>query len=102
MAAGALARMSDTLRDVTVDPAAMRANMSELLMAEAVSVKLAASIGKTEAHAVVQRASRAPDFKAALAADGRVADLEEVLAPENYLGSSDAFIDAVLKRREKP
>ena len=106
MTAGALARMTETLHDVTPDLAAMRANLGPLVMAEAVSVALAESLGKAEAHALVQQATRAPDFAAALRAEPRVKAalaerLEALLAPENYLGSNDAFIDAVLQRREQ-
>jgi 3-carboxy-cis,cis-muconate cycloisomerase len=111
--AGSLQRMARLLETLQVDASRMRADLDAtggLALAEAVSMALARTLGKAQAHAHVERASRkAVDdgaaFVSVLRADADIvnalgAELDALLEPESYLGSSDAFIDAVLARRE--
>ena len=114
LTAGSLHAMSDALSSLQVDKAAMRANVETtrgLIMAEAVSMELARSVGRERAHAVVEQASRASiragiELKQALVAMEEVNEhidekrLSELLEPANYLGSSDAMISNVLRRFE--
>ena len=93
-----------------MNPAKMRANLDisgGTVMAEAVAVRLSASLGKADAHAVVQSvASRATNedrpFRDLLAENPDVMrvlsrrDLDEVLTPELYLGSAITFVEAAL------
>ncbi|MFI4978812.1 MAG: 3-carboxy-cis,cis-muconate cycloisomerase [Nevskiales bacterium] len=111
LASGALAHMTTVLKDLEVHPLRMRENLDAtrgLLMAEAVTMALAPRLGRGEAHRLVEAACRlAVEQKqpllAALVADTRVsalltaAQLEQLLQPQAYLGSSQSFIDAVLK-----
>jgi 3-carboxy-cis,cis-muconate cycloisomerase len=58
---GALGSIVDIAEGLHVDPARMRANLDlthGLIMAEAVSMKLAENIGKAEAHKLVEDASK--------------------------------------------
>jgi 3-carboxy-cis,cis-muconate cycloisomerase len=98
------------LEELDVDAERMRANLDitkGAIMAEAVVLRLAATLGKPEAHALVQAAvSRASSenrsFADLLAEDKEIArvisrrDLERVLDPERYLGSTPLFIEAAL------
>ena len=98
------------LEELIVNPAKMRANLAisgGTVMAEAVAVRLSASLGKADAHAVVQSvASRATNedrpFRDLLAENPDVMrvlsrrDLDEVLTPELYLGSAITFVEAAL------
>ena len=107
VAAGSVAA---ALEELTVNAAKMRSNLDltgGAAMAEAVSVRLAAAIGKPHAHALVQAvADRAAGqnrpFADVLSEDPDVArllsrrDLETALAPERYLGSALAFVETVL------
>jgi 3-carboxy-cis,cis-muconate cycloisomerase len=108
-AAGARATAS-ALEDLVVDPARMRANLARLGglgQAEAVSLRLAPELGRTVAHAAVERAARTASsggqsFADALAADASIAgvlargEIERLLTPEAYLGATRAFIEATL------
>ncbi|MDB5974607.1 MAG: 3-carboxy-cis,cis-muconate cycloisomerase [Nevskia sp.] len=111
LASGALAHMTTVLKDLEVHPLRMRENLDAthgLLMAEAVTMALAPRLGRGEAHRLVEAACRrAVEQKqpllAVLVADAHVsalltaAQLEQLLQPQAYLGSSHSFIDAVLK-----
>jgi 3-carboxy-cis,cis-muconate cycloisomerase len=97
-------------RGMRVDPEKMAANFRArrgLPLAEAVSVALAAHIGRERAHDLVQRASQSAD------AAGRhlgeifgedpgihehlsASDIERLMDPGNYLGSARKFIARVL------
>jgi 3-carboxy-cis,cis-muconate cycloisomerase len=107
---GALAAIVDIAEGLEIDAARMRANLdttSGLIMAEAVAMALAETIGKIDAHHLVEAASKkavaekkhlrdilAADSKVAaqLGAD-RIADLFEPMA---YQGASQALIDRLL------
>jgi 3-carboxy-cis,cis-muconate cycloisomerase len=107
---GALAAIVDIAEGLEVDAARMRLNLDAthgLIMAEAVTMALAEKIGKSEAHHLVEAASKKavadkkdlrevltkdPKVAAYLAAD-RIAKLFEPMA---YQGVSQALIDRLL------
>jgi 3-carboxy-cis,cis-muconate cycloisomerase len=114
--AGEAARaVADALDGLVVDPSRMRTNLEStggLVLAEAVAMQLAPTLGKQEAHAHVERAARrAADehrgFAEVLAEDPAVTAIldrpriENSLMPEHYLGSAAAFVANVLARHEK-
>ena len=114
--AGEAARaVADALDGLVVDPSRMRTNLEStggLVLAEAVVMQLAPTLGKQEAHAHVERAARrAADehraFAEVLAEDPAVAAvldrprIKNSLMPENYLGSAAAFVANVLARHGK-
>jgi 3-carboxy-cis,cis-muconate cycloisomerase len=108
---GALAAIVDIAEGLEVDAARMRVNLDAthgLIMAEAVTFALAEKIGKSDAHHLVEAASKQavagkqhlrevlvndPKVTAHLGAD-RIAELFEPMA---YQGVSQALIDRVLK-----
>ena len=110
-AAGAIAGALETL---VVDPDRMRENVNKtggLILAEAVAMRLAPEMGKREAHAAIKRASQraigGESFADVLASEPAVSailnrsDIEKALSPDAYLGSTEAFVTAVLGRRSK-
>jgi 3-carboxy-cis,cis-muconate cycloisomerase len=112
---GALAAIVDIAEGLQVDAARMRVNLEAtggLIMAEAVAMALAEKIGKSEAHHLVETASKKavnekkglrevltkdPKVTAHLGAD-RLAKLFEPMA---YQGASQALIDRLLASLEK-
>jgi 3-carboxy-cis,cis-muconate cycloisomerase len=96
-AGGAAAAIRRTLAGLEVDPARMRANMSELLAAEHASFLLAERIGKPEAHERVAEASRSGSFRDGLAEAGlSEEEVDRALDPATYLGAAEAFVDRAL------
>lgn len=108
----AAAAIAGALEALVVDPSRMRANLDMtggLILTESVAMRLAAQIGKREAHAAVKRAARravgGESFVDALADDPTVSavlnrsDLDQALSPDDYLGSTEAFVANVLSRR---
>ena len=107
--------LAEALEELVVDPARMRANLEMtggLVLAEAVAMRLAATLGKQEAHALVDRAAaRATDerrpFADVLATDPSVtnvlsrSDIDETLSADAYIGSAGRFVATVLDRRRK-
>lgn len=107
---GALAAIAEMAEGLEIDAARMRANLDTtrgLVMAEAVSMALAEKIGKSDAHAIVETASREvlaskQHLRDVLTADARVTahldaeKLSKLFAPETYQGSSQAMIDRLL------
>jgi 3-carboxy-cis,cis-muconate cycloisomerase len=107
---GALAAIVDIAEGLEVDAARMRVNLDAthgLIMAEAVTMALAEKIGRSEAHHLVEAASKQavadrkdlrevltkdPKVTAHLSAD-RIAKLFEPMA---YQGVSQALIDRLL------
>jgi 3-carboxy-cis,cis-muconate cycloisomerase len=107
---GALAAIVEIAEGMEVDVARMRANLDAtdgLIMAEAIAFALAEKIGKSEAHRLVEAASkqavaerkhlrdvlvRNGEVTARLSAD-RIAKLME---PLTYQGASQALIDRLL------
>ena len=106
----AVERVRLAVAGLEVDAARMRANLGVtrgLLMAESLSMVLAAHVGKQEAHHVVQAACKRaveqgsdlesvaradPQISAALSAERIAAALD----PAGYLGSTGLFIDRAL------
>jgi 3-carboxy-cis,cis-muconate cycloisomerase len=92
----------------------MRANVNMtggLILAESIAMRLAPEMGKREAHAAIKRAARravgGESFADVLASDPAVsaildrAAIEQALSPDDYLGSTEAFVAAVLSRRSQ-
>jgi 3-carboxy-cis,cis-muconate cycloisomerase len=107
---GALAATVDIAEGLEVDAARMRVNLGAthgLIMAEAVTFALAEKIGKSEAHHLVEAASKKAvaekkDLRDVLAGDSKVtahlgADkLTKLFEPMTYQGVSQALIDRLL------
>lgn len=112
--AGSARALSAALEGLVVDPARMRQNLAAtrgLALSEAVTMALAASLGKSDAHARVEEACRRAvaerrDLVDVLSEDPVVtavldrAALERHLTPERYLGAARAFVDRILALRE--
>jgi len=110
--AGASRAVADALVTLQVNPTRMRANLDAtrgLALAEAVTMALAGSMGKREAHARVEEASRRAiagrlSLAEALAGDAEVArymtrdEIDRRLQPESYLGEARTFVERVLAR----
>ena len=110
VAAGGARATADALESLSVDSDRMRANLDAsggALLAEAVAMALAESVGKHEAHACVAAACRRAveegrplaDVLAEAPAVGRHLDrarIDELLSPDNYLGVSRGFIERAL------
>jgi len=107
---GALGATVDIAEGLEVDAARMRANLDTthgLIMAEAVTMKLAEKIGKSDAHHLVEQASRAASgskrhLRDVLAEDARVtaqldaSQLAKLFEPMAYQGVSQQLIDRLL------
>lgn len=107
---GALAAIVEIAEGLETDTARMRANLDSthgLVMAEAVSMALADKVGKSEAHAVVEAASRraietGQHLRDILSQDARVTahidagKLNGLFEPMSYQGVSQALIDRLL------
>jgi 3-carboxy-cis,cis-muconate cycloisomerase len=110
LSAGALHHLTEMLPQLEVDPERMRQNLEAtrgLIFAEAVSMALAAKIGKMPAHQLVEAAC-----KKALAENRSLqevfqqdpglrghltpADLERLFDARNYLGSAEEFVERIL------
>jgi 3-carboxy-cis,cis-muconate cycloisomerase len=105
--AGAVDRVRLAVANLEVDAERMRSNLDltrGLLMAESLSMTLASTIGKLEAHHVVQaaceRAVRADaDLGTVARSDDRISsalsteEIDRALDPIAYLGTSDLFVD---------
>jgi 3-carboxy-cis,cis-muconate cycloisomerase len=112
---GALAAIVDIAEGLEVDAARMRANLGAthgLIMAEAVTMALAEKIGKSEAHHLVEAASKKAaagkkDLRQVLAQDSKVTahldgdTLARLFEPMAYQGSSQALIDRLLGSIDK-
>jgi 3-carboxy-cis,cis-muconate cycloisomerase len=110
LTAGSLRQMTPAMEGLEVDPARMAANLAltgGLPMAEAVTVALAERIGRREAHALVERASKVAvaaktGLAEALAADPEVTayltldEIARAMRPQNYLGEAAALVARVL------
>lgn len=104
------AAIATDLERLIVEPARMTANLEAtygLIMAEAVMMRLAARLGKTEAHAIVGAACRRAlderrHLRDVLLDDTSVtsvlsrAEITDALSPEQYLGATAAFIARTL------
>jgi 3-carboxy-cis,cis-muconate cycloisomerase len=107
-AAGAVAGTARIVEGLRIFPERMRANLEldgGTIMAEAAMMAVAEVLGRTEAHAAVYEASTlarsegvslAQALRTTLAHDvlAVLPPLEEVLAPDAYLGETDAIVTA--------
>jgi 3-carboxy-cis,cis-muconate cycloisomerase len=115
LAAGsALSQTQTLIEGLQVFPEAMRRNLdltNGLVMAERVSLTLAASLGREQAHHLLEQASRtcvaqARHLSEVLADEPTIADamspadLQALFDPATYRGASDAIIDRILARYE--
>jgi 3-carboxy-cis,cis-muconate cycloisomerase len=107
---GALAAIAEIAEGLEIDVKRMRANLDMtqgLVMAEAVSMALAEKVGKSEAHHLVEAASRRAietrqHLRTVLTDDTRVtthipaAELEALFDPMGYQGVAQTLIDRLL------
>jgi 3-carboxy-cis,cis-muconate cycloisomerase len=112
---GALAAIVDIAEGLEVDAARMRANLDTtdgLIMAEAAAMALAEKIGKSDAHHLVEAASKKAvkdkkHLRDVLTQDSRItaqlaADkITELFEPMAYQGASQALIDRLLASIDK-
>jgi 3-carboxy-cis,cis-muconate cycloisomerase len=112
---GALAAIVDIAEGLEVDVARMRANLDTahgLIMAEAVAFALAETIGKSEAHHLVEAASKTAvaekkHLRDVLTADSKVtaklsaSKIAALFEPMAYQGVSQALIDRLLASLER-
>jgi len=110
IASGALAAAVDIAEGLEVDVERMRANLDTtrgLIMAEAVAFALAETIGKSEAHHLVEAASKTAvaenkHLRDVLSGDSKVTAqlsakrIAALFEPMGYQGVSQAFIDRLL------
>ncbi len=110
LTAAALDRTLETARGMHVDPEKMAANFKAsrgLPLAEAVSITLSAHMGRERAHDLVQRASlravaAGRHLREILLEDAEIreylnaSDIDRLMDPRNYLGSTRIFIARVL------
>jgi 3-carboxy-cis,cis-muconate cycloisomerase len=110
LTSGALAAVVDITEGLEVDALRMRKNLDTtrgLIMAEALSMALADTVGKSEAHNIVEAASRRSisenkHLREVAAADPRVtvhldaARIARLFDPAGYQGASQALIDRLL------
>jgi 3-carboxy-cis,cis-muconate cycloisomerase len=113
---GAVAAVVDLAEGLEVDVARMRTNLdatSGLIMAEAVSMALAEKIGKSDAHHLIEGASKKAiaerkHLRDVLAGDKNVtahldaAALARLFDPMAYQGASQALIDRLLASLDGP
>lgn len=114
-AGSALNQTVALIEGLQVFPEAMRRNLeltNGLVMAERVSLALAESLGRVEAHHLLEEASRAcvasgRHLRELLAEDATVsaqlspAELDALFDPATYRGASDAIIDGILALYEE-
>lgn len=106
--------IADALQRLVVDPGRMQANLDltrGLVMAEAIAMRLAAHMGKADAHALVDSACRRAVVEKRSLGDVLVEDpavtavidrgeIARTLAPEHYLGAARAFIVKALAQHD--
>jgi 3-carboxy-cis,cis-muconate cycloisomerase len=114
VASGALAAIVDMAEGLEVDTARMRENLDTtrgLIMAEAVAFALAETIGKAEAHHLVESASKKAvaekmHLREVLSGDPKIASqldaarIAQLFEPMAYQGVSQALIDRLLASLE--
>jgi 3-carboxy-cis,cis-muconate cycloisomerase len=110
LSAGALHHVVEAVQGLQIDVTRMRHNLEAthgLVFAEAVAMSLGKHVGKSEAHRLIEQASRKAasenqHLRDVLSADAEVtshistADLEKLFEPLNYRGVADEFIDRVI------
>jgi 3-carboxy-cis,cis-muconate cycloisomerase len=115
LTAGALAQLADTVAGLEIDAARMRANLDAtkgLLMAEAVTMRLGAEMGRLAAHHRVEAACKRAvaegrHLREVLAADAEVAarltpgELDRLFDPLAYIGVAPDLVGRVLAARRR-
>jgi 3-carboxy-cis,cis-muconate cycloisomerase len=115
LAAGALDQMAAMIPHLEVDAARMRRNLDAtqgLIFAEAITMALAAHIGKSSARALLDLASRearesGKHLSEVLTRDARVSEhlsageLDRLFTPENYLGVAEELVDRAIDASRK-
>ena len=110
LTAGALHEIKEVMPRLEVNVEKMRSNLDQthgLVFAEAVTMALAESMGKSAAHKVVEAASQrvrttGKTLSEELQQDTSVKQilstesLNQLFIPEQYLGSAEAFVDRVV------
>ena len=102
----AAAWLRDCVEGLEVDAPRLRANLEltgGLVMAESVATALTPALGRPEAHAAVERASRRAveeqrSLGDVLVAEGLLdpSEVADALGPERYLGAAGAFVERAL------
>jgi 3-carboxy-cis,cis-muconate cycloisomerase len=105
--AGAISHVCAALDGAEVFADRMRQNLDQsqgLSLAESLAMALARKVGKEEAHkrvqALTREVARTGKHLREVAVDAAVLSPEQIeraLAPENYLGSTDVFIERALR-----
>jgi len=112
LTAGSARSIASVVQGLEVDDTRMRANLEStdgLILSEAVAMALAAHVGRSEAHRIVELASRRARGSGctlidALAADPTVTryltreDLERHLSPEPYVAAARALVERVVRK----
>ena len=110
LASGALTHMTAVIASLEVNAARMTTNLNQsngLIMAEAVAMALAAHLGKLEAHRIIEHAcnkaiKESRHLREILAEEPLIqtqitaTELEKLMDPAHYLGTTQQFIDRVL------
>jgi 3-carboxy-cis,cis-muconate cycloisomerase len=118
LAGGAAANVREATEGLEVRPERMRENLDRtggMLLAENVTTLLSGSLGRLEAHDLVEAACRralenGEDLRAGLLRDRRIREalseeeIDAALDPAGYLGSAGAFVVRALElyRAEEP
>jgi len=111
LTAGAARAVASMLEGLVVDEGRMRENLERthgLIASEAVAMALAAHVGRSEAHRLVEHAAQLAQggvtFADALASDPAVtrhltrADIDRHLSPERYVGAVRGLVERVVRR----
>jgi 3-carboxy-cis,cis-muconate cycloisomerase len=112
---GALHQLATIVPDLEVDTARMRRNLDAtqgLIFAEGVTMAMGKHIGKSAAHTLVEVASRqargsGKHLREVLAQNPVVTEhltseeLDDLFAPENYLGMAEELVDRVIDAGRK-
>lgn len=115
LAAGALAHIREAAEGLELDADRMRANLEQtrgLILAEAVTMRLAERIGRGNAHRLIEAASRRAAAQRRHLHDVLVEDADigkhlsgaeaaKLFDPVNYLGSAARLVERVLAGRKK-
>jgi 3-carboxy-cis,cis-muconate cycloisomerase len=115
MTAGALARVIEIVGGLEVDRKKMVVDLGTthgLIMAEAVSIALAAHVGRQAAHELVENACKRAvrerkHLREVLAADARVKKhlsggaLDRALDPARYIGQAEEFVTRAVSSRRR-
>jgi 3-carboxy-cis,cis-muconate cycloisomerase len=113
--ASAVEHVRSALADLQIDLARMQANLAltkGLIMAESLTMALAPYFGRPEARRIVQAACESAvksgnDLRQTALNDAQIRsilspqEIDHALAPSQYLGSTDTFIDRALEAYHK-